>query len=70
MIFLRPAADQCTDLVFANSANVFDFDVHLDWIHFAKSDARLSPDPLVWPSRHNLDWLFDHAAFIFAGNVA
>jgi len=70
MVFLLPEAEQCADLVIADSANVFDFDVHLNWIHFAESDARLPPDTQILFSWHNLNRLFSHAAFIFSGNVA
>ena len=70
MVFQLPVAEQCANLVIADSANVPDLDVHLDWIHFAETDARLPPDTQVLFSWHNLDWLFNHAAFIFAGNVA
>jgi hypothetical protein len=68
--FLGPIFKQGAELARTDPTNIFDLDVHLDWIRLAKSDARLWPNPYCCVGWLDLDGLLLHTHLILARDVA
>ena len=66
LVFISPVLHEFGQMVWMNPANVFDFDIHFDWIGLAKSYARLPSyrgEAVDW---FDFYWILRHSAFVFS----
>ena len=69
LLFVFPILAQLAQVVWTHTANILDFNIHLNGINLAKSNARIWVDDDGGIDRVNHDRLLVHAAFKFAWHI-